>query len=352
MKSFFRKPAIILLQIIAVAVVVEITARVIFPDMANDSLYLKRAYSRLLNSAVTFKPDSDNYSRKYGFTLSANAEDTRTSSEFSYTRKTNSAGFRTKEVQPANDDEYRILMLGDSMMFGVGVEESDMISSLLENHGKPGLSVYNYAVSGYNTVQELIVAREHVDSLQPDHIILGFFIANDLIPNAIAFIDNEGNYSTSAEMKRKIKQGLKERLGIFFGSTALRIVTLRAYIPRLRYQIAASDEVISKSYALLSEFENHASKRDIRFSVVILHPRDSVQGGVVAAWSNSRHTGQLIYSFCLQNSIDALNLLDYMYSAEHKNNYFFKKDGHPNKQGNAVIAEAIYKNLVAPHTSQ
>jgi len=352
MKRFFRKAAIILLQIVAVMFAVEITARIIFPDIANNSLYLKRAYSRLLNSAVTFKPDSDNYSHKYGFTLSSNAENTRTSSEFTYTRKTNSAGFRTKEVQPGNADEYRIMLLGDSMMFGVGVEESDMISSLLEDHGEPGLSVYNYSVSGYNTVQELIVAKEHVDSLKPDHIILGFFIANDLIPNAIAFIDNEGNYSTSAEMKRKIKRNLKEHLGLFFESTALRIVALRAYIPRLRYQIATSDDVISKSYALLREFDNLANDRDIRFSVVIMHPRDSVQGGIVEDWSNSRHAGQLIYSFCMRDSIDVLNIIDYMNTAEHKNNYFFKEDGHPNKQGNAVIAEAIYKDLVAPHISQ
>jgi len=352
MKSLFRKPLFILLQIVAVVFVVEIMARVIFPGMTDDRIYLKRAFSRLLNSAVIVNPNSDNYSRKYGFTLSSNAESTHSTSEFTYTRKTNSAGFRTKEIQPVNVGEYRVMLLGDSMMFGVGVEESDMISSRIEEYGKPDLSVYNYSVSGYNTIQELIVAKEHVDSLQPDHIILGFFIANDMIPNAIAFIDEHGNYSTSAEMKRKIRRNLRERLGIFYESTALRIVALRAYIPRLRYQIATSDDVIAKSYALLSEFNSLARDRDIRFSVVILYPRDSVQGGMVEAWSNSRHAGQLIDSFCQQDSIDALNMLDYMNTPEHKNNYFFEEDGHPNKQGNAVIAKTIFKDLIAPHIIQ
>jgi len=110
--------------------------------------------------------------------------------------------------------------------------------------------------------------------------------------------------------------------------------------------------VISRSYELLSEFDRFARERDVRFSVVILYARDAVKGGMLQAWSNSRETGELIYSFCRQNSIEVLDLINYMNTAEHKERYFFSEDGHPNEEGNAVIARAVYKDLVEPHSAR
>ena len=352
MKVPFRKSLIILVQILVVLVMVEVAARVLFPRFTDDKVFMDRAFSRLLNSGVRFKPNRDNYSRKFGFTLSADLETTESTGEYTYTSKTNSLGFRTREIQPATEGEYRVLLLGDSMFYGVGVQEPEMVSAVLEEQGGAGLSVYNYSVSGYNTVQEMIVAKTYAESLQPDHIILGFFIANDVIPNAIAYVDAEGNYSTSAKMAQAIRNQLQQSLGVLYHSTALRIIAHRVYVPRLRYQVANSDEVISRSYELLSEFDRFARERDVRFSVVILYARDAVKGGMLQAWSNSRETGELIYSFCRQNSIEVLDLINYMNTAEHKERYFFSEDGHPNEEGNAVIARAVYKDLVVPHSAR
>ena len=352
MKSLFRKPLIILVQILVVLVMVEVAARVLFPKFTDDKVFMDRAFSRLLNSGVRFKPNRDNYSRKFGFTLSADSETTESTGEYTYTSKTNSLGFRSREIQPATEGEYRVMLLGDSMFYGVGVQESGMVSAVLEEQGSPGLSVYNYSVSGYNTVQEMIVAKTYAAALQPDHIILGFFIANDVIRNAIAFVDEEGNYSTSAKMAKTLRNKLKDSLGVLYYSTALRIISHRVYVPRLRYQVASSDDVISRSYALLSEFDRFANEHNARFSVVILYPRDSVQGGMMQLWSNSRKTGELIHSFCSRNSIEVLDLINYMNTGEHKERYFFKEDGHPNEEGNALIAGAIYKDLVEPHRAR
>ena len=53
--------------------------------------------------------------------------------EFSYTVKTNALGYRMGDFsleKPSN--EHRILMLGDSMTFGYGVDVEDNLSSQLE----------------------------------------------------------------------------------------------------------------------------------------------------------------------------------------------------------------------------
>lgn len=352
MKSAFRKSFFVLFLIVIVMMLTEIIARVSFPDFSNDSIYLDRAFLRLLNSDIRFDPDSDNYSRKFGFVLSPYSEATQTTKEFTYTSRTNSIGFRTKEMTPKTGGEYRVMLLGDSFFWGVGVNASETISSVMEKLGKSGLSVYNYAVVGYNTVQELIVAKAYSDSLQPDHIILGFFIGNDIIANALTFTDKNGDFSTSGDMELRIRGELRSSLGVLFKSVIFRIVALRVYIPRVRYQIAISDYVIAKSYELLIELNNLAKNSGARFSVVIFYPRDSVQGGMVEAWSNSRKAGELIYSFCQKNSIEALDLIKYMNTREHKNRYYFEDDGHPNKEGNSVIAKAILKDLVEPRINR
>src|SRR3990172_3647918 len=111
MKSAFKKSFLILSLTVLVITATELIARATFPNFANDSVYLDRAFSRLLNSAVRFDPGSENFSRKFGFVLSPNAESTETTNEFTYTSRTNSLGFRTKEVVPKNRDEYRVMLL-------------------------------------------------------------------------------------------------------------------------------------------------------------------------------------------------------------------------------------------------
>src|SRR5262245_57085258 len=56
--------------------VLEILARLLFPNYADSSRYLDTAFIRLLNSSVVFDPHSENYSRAFGYRLSPNAKNT------------------------------------------------------------------------------------------------------------------------------------------------------------------------------------------------------------------------------------------------------------------------------------
>ena len=88
-----QKSALILLPAIIVVVLVELSARSLFPEFTDDEAFLNRAYSHLLNSDVRVNTKKDNYSKKFGFALSPNAERTFSTEEFTYTSKTNSIGF-------------------------------------------------------------------------------------------------------------------------------------------------------------------------------------------------------------------------------------------------------------------
>jgi hypothetical protein len=82
---------------------------------------------------------------------------------------------------------FRILVLGDSVTFGHGSVGAHTYPRLLEDQlraWRPDIDwqVWNAAVPGYNTSQELAHLLEVGPSYQPDLVIVGFF-DNDLVDN-------------------------------------------------------------------------------------------------------------------------------------------------------------------------
>lgn len=73
---------------------------------------------------------------------------------FSTRIRTNTAGFRDDEPSLRAP---RLLVLGDSFAFGWGVEESEALPARLE--AALGIPTLNLGVSGYGTVQELLLFR-------------------------------------------------------------------------------------------------------------------------------------------------------------------------------------------------
>ena len=98
---------------------------------------------------------------------------------------TNADGFRrTSPTAPAADTTYRVLGLGDSVMFGQGVSDGREYLSRLEknlNRDDPSRDwqVLNAAVPGYNTAQEVAYLRARGLAFEPDLVLVGF-VSNDV----------------------------------------------------------------------------------------------------------------------------------------------------------------------------
>jgi hypothetical protein len=93
----------------------------------------------------------------------------------------NENGLRDQEhtYERQNDNE-RILVLGDSFAWGYGVEESERFSQLLEK--SLDVEAINAGVSGYSTDQELLWYRNEGIKYETDLVIL-VFAGNDLGDN-------------------------------------------------------------------------------------------------------------------------------------------------------------------------
>lgn len=85
-----------------------------------------------------------------------------------------SHGLRSDEF----DDRPKILLVGDSLTFGYGINAEDTIASQLEHRLKGRYQVVNAGVPGYNLQQWQMMARELSSVLQPQ-ILVALVNAND-----------------------------------------------------------------------------------------------------------------------------------------------------------------------------
>jgi len=94
----------------------------------------------------------------------------------------NSKGFRGPEVQyEAKAGTQRIVVLGDSLLWGFGVEYEDTFQAKLQR-AFDNVEVIGLGVSGYSTDQELILYRNEARKYRAD-LVIQVVAMNDLASN-------------------------------------------------------------------------------------------------------------------------------------------------------------------------
>jgi len=105
--------------------------------------------------------------------------------EFTVTGDVNAMFMNDDAVDPIGDKQKtRVLALGDSHTFAVGVSKDETWAKVLQRDliartGKP-FRVYNDGCSGYNLHQYLLRLIDHGPTLRPDYVVVGFSYATDL----------------------------------------------------------------------------------------------------------------------------------------------------------------------------
>jgi len=91
------------------------------------------------------------------------------------TYTSNSSGFRSREVDPSKD---HILVIGDSVAFGVGVSDDETLPHYLE-HEFNHYQVLNLAVPGYSLDQYYLTLKKHISKTNVKLVIAIIFTGND-----------------------------------------------------------------------------------------------------------------------------------------------------------------------------
>jgi hypothetical protein len=103
--------------------------------------------------------------------------------------RNNSLGLR--DIEPDAVARSRVLIIGDSFVWGYDVEADERFTELLRRE-LPGAQIVNAGVLGYGTDQEYLLLKRISSALKPNAVVLIFTNQNDRSENRVNM--NDGGY--------------------------------------------------------------------------------------------------------------------------------------------------------------
>ena len=114
-----------------------------------------------------------------GWKLAPSKTTTHFSRYFDARYTTNAFGFRDKPRSTAkSDDAYRILLYGDSLIFGWGLNDGERFSDLIEKESAD-LELWNLGVPGWGLDQQILLNEKEGKSLHADDVM--FFVGGSTL---------------------------------------------------------------------------------------------------------------------------------------------------------------------------
>ncbi len=92
--------------------------------------------------------------------------------EFDVLVRHDTDGFRRPEPPRPTEATQRLLILGDSLAWGWGVEQGQVFSDIMQRALAPDVAVYNRAVNAFSTGQEYLLLRQELAVRDYDQVLL------------------------------------------------------------------------------------------------------------------------------------------------------------------------------------
>lgn len=175
--------------------------------------------------------------------LVPNAVLERIKDEFAVTYRINSLGLRNEEFEVKKPkDTFRILMLGDSYTFGIGVELEETFAkqlekTLVERHPEKNIQIINAGVSSYSPIIHYLFLMNQGLKYDPDLVILNYDISDvqdDYKYSKIAEFDETGKPLKVNPIEvqfyyREIKKGIASKIPLLEKSELHQFIMERVY---------------------------------------------------------------------------------------------------------------------------
>ncbi len=267
---------------------------------------------------------------------------------------TNSLGLRCSEIGPKQENEFRILSLGESSTFGARVDDDQTYSAQLENllnasHDQKSYKVINGGVSGYTSFQSLKYLETRGLNLHPD-LLLFYHEQNDFLPTV--YSDREIYESRSHGWHRVLADYSAVYRVISNALARRRIETSRTHdkSPDLAQETDSSDRPqleqgiqrnSNRSRVSIAErLDNLARLVEIcranDVDLVVIHP----------AYAESKPHSCELTEFCEANGVAMYEAYDALHPEGVGAREYFADECHPNEQGHMLLATGLHEFLV------
>ena len=258
-------------------------------------------------------------------------------------------GFRRPSPPPDPTATRRVLVLGDSYVWGWGVGQGEVFTDRLQTILGPGVAIHNRGVNAYSTAQQLLVLEREATAGSFDEILV-VFVPNDFDDNLDEKAGRRPGFVLGKDglvarnqpparlmnpvarlLKRSRALGWIDRglTGLIGGSRGRPVPEdWPPGNPWLGYH-AASQEAVELMSALLLRMARVAEATGARLRIVIL--------------MESPNATQLRL-LCSQRGLDCLDLAPQMTASEAEESLYLDGDGHWTPSGHRRVAD-----LLAPH---
>jgi lysophospholipase L1-like esterase len=358
-----QNAALALLSCLAALGLIEIGLRLFWSDF-----YLK------------FRPEQPSGDTQFhperGWALVPGIRVTQGDNEFTVTHTHNALGFRGPEVAAhKSPGRPRVLVLGDSMTYGRGVEDAETYPAVLAQR-EPGLEVIDAGVPGYSGVEELLLLREDGMRLAPDVVILGFFwndVADafhgryarfELENGALRFVPPSPASPDHPAFRNKLRRRERRTGPIYslvnhsytwrFASDRLKLLHLMLdewwHGPAENPGLDASEQepAWQLSFALIREMRRVAEQGGARFLLLAIPDQVQVEQGtrVVGAPHYLYEVPQRLAGFARAEGIEMLDLLRELRTrCSDRDPCYYRFDRHWNARGHREAAELLDAKL-------
>lgn len=172
MKRFIKSLAALAMVVLVALIIAEVAARMIFSG-----------YMPILKLSKYMESERGKFARYdplIGWVGKEGAEDSfEWLDTLSHVRQ-NKYGFRDAGYDFKKGEKRRLLVLGDSFVWGFGVENKDIFTSRIDSMSDGTMEVINLGVSGYSTDQEYLLWHQLGRKWSPEDVLLLILPSNDL----------------------------------------------------------------------------------------------------------------------------------------------------------------------------
>lgn len=231
-------------------------------------------------------------------------------------------GFRIKYNKKKSIN--KIIMLGDSMTFGWGANEtfSDLLNEKLQNH-----EILNAGIGNTNTIMQISNFFENFSSkYNYDMIVLNFFI-NDfesVIINKPNFLQKYSYFYTFLNNKLNtifIKFKIKEDWEKFYSKNY------------------SNKEIREETLSLINKLNKYCLKNNIKF---VIHNIPELRD--LDDYKFKKET-IIIKDFAIENNIIFIDSYDALKMYNEESLWVTRLDPHANDKAHEIISDYLYKNI-------
>lgn len=338
--QFLKNLALVLGSMLFVLVVFELFLRLFSPQIFD------------VHPRGMYVPNQD-----VGYVLATDFEGYIEREEFKSRISINDSGLRGQAPAVNSDGVSRILVLGDSLSFGFGVEEDETFSVVLERClngiGQGSYEVLNAGVPGYGTIDQLNFLRSRGAGLAPDLVILQFLSDNDLDENrypATEWADVEDGWLVSRNYDPASLLPLWKRAEYWLKANFHSVQFLSG---RVGYLVLKSGLFPSMEQAVWGE--RFGAEEEELFEQALIGIKQEVeglgadllliygtgQGQVLSSEDPALRSEALVSRVAAAQEVELANAFRRMREHEGKYSFYYPVDGHWNATGHRFIGELL-----------